>query len=252
MADEPSNLDSEAISGLTIEPHWGKADYPYFLTRTQTKYSRIPLVEFLNQRGIENRLLESLVEHLPKGAFIAGGFMTSVMQEQKAEGDIDLFFTGEEPFKETMKLLAEPPDEDSAWAFRGYRLETGDKGILFENGKGLRYVKYVHDKRPPIQLIKLVWYESSEHVIDSFDFTVAQFATDGEDLVFNPIGILDLARKRLVLHRMQFPSSTLRRMIKYSKKGYYACPGSLARIAEETTKHLTRYPDENGKMVYVD
>ena len=111
--------------------------------------------------------------------------------------------------------------------------------------------KYTHPKRLPIQLLKLHWYTSAEHVIDSFDFTVAQFAieVDTGDLVANPISFLDLARKRLVLHRMQWPSSTLRRMVKYSKKGYYACPGALAEISKQVAEHID---DDDEQFVYVD
>ena len=241
----------ENAIGLDIVPFWGKDDYPYFLERTPTQYSRVPMADLFEKRGIENRLLSSLVLYLPDGAYIAGGFMTSVLTEEKTAGDIDIFFNGDMAFKKTMELLLNPPEDDEAWAFRGYTLDTKEDTIVSQSAS-LRYVRFVHEKRPPIQLIKLVWYESADHVIDSFDFTVAQFATDGKNVVFNPVGILDLVRKKLVLHRMQFPSSTLRRMIKYSKKGFYACPGSLARIAEETTRHLTQYPDENGKMVYID
>ena len=104
---------------------------------------------------------------------------------------------------------------------------------------------------PPIQLVKLVWYDSAEHVIDSFDLTVVQFATDGEDLVFNPVAMLDLARKRIVLHRMQFPTSTLRRLVKYTKKGFYACPGSLQRICTEVADAIAKNPGAE-QFAYID
>ncbi len=59
----------------------------------------------------------------------------------------------------------------------------------------------------------------------------------------------DLTKKHLVLHRMQFPSSTLRRVIKYSKKGFYACPGALVTIAQQVHENIDK---EDGEYVYVD
>lgn len=48
---------------------------------------------------------------------------------------------------------------------------------------------------------------------------------------------------------MQFPSSTLRRIIKYTKKGDYACPGSLANVAQLVSEHID---DDDAQFVYVD
>ena len=254
-----------------VEPTWRTPEEkPAFLNRTQTQYWRGP-VSNLSSRGIENRLLDSLIYALPPGVIIAGGFMTAVMGENKDAQDIDLFFTSEKAFIETYKLLTSPDEsDDDAWGIKGYSLDPETKGIV-ENAmntkindndnesakltlKNIRYLKFVHPKRLPIQLIKLAWYTDAEHVIDSFDLTVAQFAVQimregNAELVANPISFIDLARKRLVLHRMQFPSSTLRRVIKYSKKGYYACPGSLATISEEIAKNIA---NDNQQFVYID
>jgi hypothetical protein len=98
--------------------------------------------------------------------------------------------------------------------------------------------------------MKMVWYEDASHVIDSFDFTISQFAFTNNSFVYNGEAMMDLARKRLVLHRMQFPASTLRRLIKYASKGYYACPGSLINICE-AIQTFNGSPDVN-EVVYVD
>lgn len=243
-----------------VEEFWQGTERPKFLERTDVQYARLPYNNVLGDRGIENRLLDSLYVALPDGAIIAGGFMTAIVQETKDATDIDVFFTSESAFKEAFDRLQKGAEhgsyDEECWAIKDYKL---DPSIGVDNKddtrmSGLRYVKFVHPTRPPIQLIKLVWYESAEHVIDSFDLTVAQFALDVAtgNLVFNPISWVDIARKRLVLHRMQFPASTLRRVIKYSKKGYYACPGALVRISEETQKVLNEQPDVNGRVVYVD
>lgn len=218
--------------------------FKHFLSRTKTQYTTSDL-SYLPNRGIENRLLENLLEFLPDGAIIAGGFALSIVNEDRNAKDIDFFFTSETAFNATMELFKNPPDE--AWAYKEYKMaENSDP----KKTKNSRYIAFTHDTRPGVQLLKMVWYTDAAHVIDSFDFTIAQFAFTNKEFVYNGASMLDLAKKRLVLHRMQFPSSTLRRLIKYTAKGYYACPGSLVTICE-AIQSFTGAPDVNN-VVYVD
>jgi hypothetical protein len=232
----------------------GHQEMPRFLKRTETKYAQMPLFKTLGDRGISNRLLDSLLEFLPDGAVIAGGFMTSVMQGDKLAKDVDIFFTSAKAFDETCQLFLNPPEDEEAWAYHDYKLDPSTDLDAFSsnNGQAFRFLKFVHPTRLPVQLVKLVWYDSPEHVIDSFDFTVAQFAASGTSLYCNPLSVFDLAKKRLVLHRIQFPASTLRRLIKYTHKGYYACPGSLEVIAEESAKAINENPEILQGYVYLD
>lgn len=255
---------------------------PRFLQRTDRKYGRVPLTDFAGRAGM-SIMLESLTAFLPEGAVIAGGFMQQVVQdclattepvliqeesywaqterdkiEKKArdhrdQKDIDIFFTSERAFRETIELLVDPPSDKEAWMWQGYELVGGLDESLKQGGDDLRHVTFESGNgRPDLQLIKLAWYEDAEHVIDTFDFTCVQFATDGKDLIMNPLGVFDLARKRLVLHRMQFPASTLRRLLKYSQKGFYACPGALAKIAEEVGKAYAEGVKDGEEFVYLD
>lgn len=230
-------------------------EMPHFLTRTETAYVKLPLNKTLNDRGISNRLFDSFIEYLPEGAIIAGGFMTSLMQEDKHAQDVDFFFTSNEGFEKTCEMFLSPPVDEEAWAYQGYKLAEDFDIESFNKSKGhiTRFLKFVHPTRLPVQLVKLVWYDSPEHVIDSFDFTIAQFAADCNHLYTNPLSVFDLARKRLVLHRIQFPASTLRRLIKYTSKGYYCCPGSLETIARASADIIQKHePDVLNGYVYLD
>lgn len=223
--------------------------FAHFLTRTATVYAKAPL-SLLSDRGIQNRLLENLVEYLPDGAIIGGGFLTQVILEEDNATDIDLFFTSEKAFRDTVALIQRPPKEDTqAWAYSGYKPKDDAVFDLDKLGNS-RFITFVHPKRPALQLLRMVWYDSPEHVIDSFDLTVVQFAADKSGLTYNPVSFIDLSRKRLVLHRMQFCASTLRRLIKYAAKGFYACPGSLAHICQ--TIQDFKGPMDANAVVYVD
>lgn len=252
------------MSNLYLDPSTLKdtgfaEQFAHFLTRTPTSYARDGYSSILKDRGIENRLLDSLVAGLPEGAIIAGGFMTGVLLEEKTAKDIDIFFTSAAAFAATVNLLLNPPkangddDEDGEmWAWSGYELKGGEDALKAVNS--CRFLTFVHTKgkRPDIQLLRMVWYEDAAHVIDSFDLTIAQFAIEKEGVVtYRPSAFMDLSRKRLISHRIQFPASTLRRLIKYAHKGFYACPGSLATICEQIQGFQGTDPDVN-KVVYVD
>lgn len=227
--------------------------FAHFLTRTTTQYGRAPL-SLLTDRGLENRLLTNLIESLPDGAIIAGGFVLGVVLDERSATDIDVFFTSEKAWRATVDLIlnsSQAKEEDAEnWSIRGYSLKEGTKLDIDKLGD-TRFLTFTHPKRPALQLMRMVWYESAEHVIDTFDFTCVQLGVDKQGLVFNPVSFLDISRKRLCLSRMQFPASTLRRMIKYVKdKGWYCCPGSLVRICEAIQAYKGE-PDVND-VVYVD
>jgi len=244
MSDEPTS------NTPPVQPPFA-ARFAHFITRTSTIYASSPL-SILKDRGIENRLLDNLVEFLPNGAIIAGGFLTSVITEEDKSKDVDFFFASEQAFRDIIALLLKDAafhKENGSWAYDGYTIK-GDKMPDLDKLGDIRYLVFEHPTRPALQLLRMVWYDSPEHVIDTFDLTIVQFAVTRAGLVYNPVSWIDLSRKRLVLHRMQFPASTLRRIIKYAHKGFYACPGSLAKICEEI-QAFKGDMDANA-VVYVD
>lgn len=253
-----SEIKQEVQEAQEIHPikaHWEDPQMPHFFVKTGTPYYQAPIAEFQQRGYLKNRLFENLCEHLPEGVFIAGGFMRAMLagnttKGEMAQGDIDFFFTTPKALENMMALLKDPPKD--AWAYTGYTLATQENSFKHDHGKALRYILYKHAKYPSIQLIKLAYYDCPQDVIDAFDFTIVQFATDGKNIVFSPMGLEDLHNQRLVLHRMQFPASTLRRTIKYAQKGYYACPGSLEKITQAIHDIIQQFPELVGAIVYVD
>lgn len=258
------------------------ATNPRFLEPTGTIYAKMPISSLL-ERSASSHYLNSLLEYLPKGAIIAGGFMSQLVEDMLLskepsveittdnygrlkekhdigpkthlqQKDVDIFFTSEKAFRETLELCLCPPSSKDAWAWRNTDYNKDQLKILNSSlSNSLRFFNFDSiDNKPSLQLIKLAWYKDPEHVIDTFDFTCVQFATDGENLYFNPASTFDLSRKRLVLHRMQFPASTLRRMIKYGNRGFYTCPGSLVKISQEILKANQDGIEDEENFVYLD
>lgn len=221
------------------------------LSGLRDNFTRVKLSDLVD-RGINDPLLTALQARLPEGAWVAGGCFESLVRGEKPK-DYDIFFRDEDAFCQTLNLLTAAPADiekfpeiEPATGYKVSNVDSEEVGL-----KSTRFVDLERAHKPKIQLIKTMWYPSLAHVLHSFDFTAAQVGMDNIGVVLNPLSVLDIARKRLVLYRMTFPASTLRRMIKYTQKGYYVCPGSLQLIAQATSDTLQATPASNG-VVYVD
>ena len=71
-----------------------------------------------------------------------------------------------------------------------------------------------------VQLITEIFYDSPQELIDTFDFNAARIAYSSGIIYTDRSAIRDVRRKRLTIHRMDFPASTFKRIVKYTKKGY--------------------------------
>lgn len=229
----------------------GPNKMPELNRRTDTIYAKTTLAS-LGDRGITDPFLNELAEVLKPGQWLAGGYIGSIFAGDKPK-DADFFFNSASLMLDFIKVLTQAEDAGDSDSppsrFKGWKLMTPREKISLEE---TRFVSLKKHGEPEIQLIKIRWYDSAEHVIDTFDFTAAQFALDGPNVVMSPLAPIDVVRKRLVLHRMTFPSSTIRRMIKYTQKGYYACPGSLQKIAEATGAAMQNGNAAANGIVYVD
>jgi hypothetical protein len=90
-------------------------------------------------------------------------------------------------------------------------------------------------------------YEKLTDIIDLFDFTVCQFMYDGEKVICNPSGILDVHHKRIIINHLEplFVFDSLRRVQKYVQKGYTICNGGIKDILDKCRELTQEQYDEN-------
>jgi len=90
-------------------------------------------------------------------------------------------------------------------------------------------------------------YEKLTDIIDSFDFTVCQFMYDGDKVICNPSGLLDVYHKRIVINHLEplFVFDSLRRVQKYVQKGYTICNGGIKDILDKCRGLTQEEYDEN-------
>ena len=176
--------------------------------------------------------------------FICGGCFKNILQKEKVK-DLDIFFR-------------RPQDwEDACWYFdsktAGYTEHPGDEPLSEEDAT--YYFYYENDKVKAYKNIKTgvaielccSVFGTPEEIINGFDFTITKFAyyneevedEDGLDTHLEPRIICNdkffehLHMKRLVIDdRVDYPMSTLERVIRYAKYGYFPCRESKIKLAK--------------------
>lgn len=102
-----------------------------------------------------------------------------------------------------------------------------------------------------IQIIKVAQFKNIDELLDSFDFTVCLFATNGSQLFVLHQEVLRHAKNKwLLLHKLTYPTATLKRTAKYIKYGYYATSKLYQDIVEKLWERDPNIKDT--QLVYVD
>lgn len=172
--------------------------------------------------------------------WVAGGALRDYFAVGYPKSDIDVFFPSEEQYN-----LA-----DAKLAIDGYK-------CILDNESGKMY----KIKKRLIHIVKSHFFDSPQHTIDSFDFTVCCAAVDNDAIFHHESFFMDLARRRLVINALPFPLSTLQRLQKYIKKGYWICNGGILKISKgikevdfdnKKENGLEFYPDGTPKFLRID
>ena len=108
-----------------------------------------------------------------------------------------------------------------------------------EHVRALNFVK-PNDSRNIMQQVILLIKGTPQQVIDTFDISISQIACDGESIYWGEHTIQDLVRGRMRICRVHHPMSTVRRVIKYSTKGFWPCNGTILDMCN----HMSEYANE--------
>jgi hypothetical protein len=209
--------------------------------------SRIGVTQF------SDTILDKVLNHVTdggavssRGPWIAGGAVRRTITGEKLDSDFDFFFANEQQATdfETLlinrgALLQHKNEKNSTYILPAEPVPD----LLHQDGSDVILPEI------KIQVIKFRYYNSAEEVIDSFDFTLTQFAYDGKFIYMGDFSLWDVARKRLVPHRITYAVSSLRRLLKYAKQGYTVCAGGLSEILQQTVNDPSII---NAETLYID
>lgn len=183
-------------------------------------YFRTDLAEFCQRSAVSTDELFRVLNAVRQDAWCAGGAIRRTLINQPLDSDFDFFFRDadhlsawESGLPSTLSLVRETEHH------KHWRGTVGDSSLPID-----------------VQAIRFRFYDSPEAVIDSFDYTITQFAFDGTNLVTTPTALWDLGRKRLAIHKVTYPVATMRRLLKYTRQGFTACNGCLATLLRETAQ----------------
>jgi len=188
-----------------------------------------------------NDVMTAYTPEIKEYGWLAGGALRRMITGAKMDSDFDFFFRSKEKFDEfyvgiksdkNIKIKSETKNEFNLKLVVDILAEDGS--ILYE---GIIY-----------QLISIQYYDKVESLLDSFDFTLCQLATDGEEFYCSDFALWDIANKRIVVNKITYPVASLRRMFKYANQGYYACNGCLTQFLlgidpEKVSENSNKYID---------
>jgi hypothetical protein len=175
------------------------------------------------------------------GVYLAGGLLRTLMSTTEElspeKTDIDIFFQTPQARVDAQMFLEKQTPYYKIYQCPEDKLAT----YVYLDGEAEKW---------KLQLITITYYNKIEDVIDSFDFTCTMFGTDGLNFVHGDTSISDTIDKHLVWHKITYPSSSMRRMMKYARKGYWMNEKDYQWFVQMVWEHNWEISDE--KLVYVD
>lgn len=168
------------------------------------------------------------------GPWVAGGSVRRLIVGLPQDSDFDFFFACQEQFD----------------AFCADMEGRGAKRAT-ENDYNITFLLPKDEAGPElkVQAIRLSFEITLSATIAAFDFSLCKFGFDGDKLHCGQWSLFDLASKRLVPDRISYGTSTLRRIIKYTRQGYTICAGGLANILQQVADNPSIIQSE---VEYVD
>ena len=178
----------------------------------------------------------------PYGGYIAGGYvrwMCSTNQRPSSPGDVDIYCRFEDSFS---KIKTKLEDKGFSAVF------TSDVSI---NYRTTETTDKTYVACPKLQLIKprsdenLCTVGDPEEVCSSFDFTVSRIFLNSN----GRYGYCDEdfseheKKKRIVIKNIHCPISSIIRVIKYAKKGYFVSFGELGKLYRDWDSRSSDYKE---------
>lgn len=167
-----------------------------------------------------------------KSLILAGGAIRDSLNGREI-ADYDFFFT----------------DLTTKDRVREYLVDNG-YSLVFACPLGHLYSYKKDDLK--VQLITKMAYGTIENLLNSFDFTICQFAYNHEGVVYtNKQAIKDNKTNTLTVHEVTFPTSTINRISKYKAKGFWT-GDAIKSIVEHLVQMDVRDYNPEDDSLYVD
>lgn len=198
-------------------------------------YQRFDATKFRERHDIKDQRFDdvcAVVAPAKNGPWLVGGSVRRLISRTPQDSDFDLAF----PSQAALEACAT-------------RLKGSGFKQVRATDEHVEMIGKVGDDNTTVQLLKVVFAETPELVVDSFDFTICQFAFDGADIICGPYSLWDLGRERLAIHKVTYGAATVRRLVKYTKQGFRCCQGTAVQLLEQIVANPQNI---RGDVQYVD
>lgn len=175
----------------------------------------------------------SALSMLGDGWWIAGGTPLRWYQRCAVDSDVDLYFNSAESFQRMqgrLQKIAEKFDTRRVSYLQVTKVHSTDNADTYRLD-----VNPVGDadtvQEYTVQLIKRRWYADPRQLLEDFDITVCQIATDGEQLWTSAAFARDVHQRRLRFSRVT--ANSAKRLIKYWIYGFEPDDATIQRICDQ-------------------
>lgn len=190
-----------------------KTEFPSYETNMYTAISH-PFGKYLC------RLLDLSMEH---GPWLAGGILQKLYHDTKVGlSDWDVWFKNLDQYTRANLILS----------------KIDNKPIRTQNA--ITYIVPYYGEQYKVQLIKTNFFDTAQQIIDHFDFTVCQIATDGINMLYGNNTIKDLNKKRLSLVSNNVKNTLLMRLTKYVAYGYHPTKELISSIENKDKSYWAK------------
>jgi len=177
---------------------------------------------------------------LENGPWLGGGCLRQAIEGKRCETDFDVFFKSHEQFnqfnerfKENRAASAPPVLLLPVTNDPNEQLDplTVKMTLATEHIVNYTMTNKIDNQTTKVQFIHGGFYRSNVNdLFDNFDYTICQLATDGRELLVGPYTLIDIAHKKLTVHKITFPVASMTRAIKYGSYGYKMCNGEANKF----------------------
>jgi hypothetical protein len=183
-----------------------------FIKMFNTNNPKLPVVHD------DDRSIVDIIEpDMEVGPWIAGGAVLNWFNNESiGSSDIDVFFNSQLQFDQAFGRLM---------AAKSNMVYNSDNAVTL-------HIHTSNGQMKRIQLIRKNWFQTAKEVIDRFDITVCQLATDGNQILLGEYTAEHIKQKRLEFTDKPVHADIVKRLVKYVTYGYTPNPALMQSILD--------------------
>jgi hypothetical protein len=193
---------SQANDHYVIHPTYTRDSLRKMFGTVNETYTSQPVAVFQARNNVNLTDAINLAAELPEGAFLAGGFFKSLVRGTPAE-DYDVFFTSSHAVLSLVNRIQQAPADSFLFGY------IAQKSIrAFQNSPD-RTLVFTHPSKPPINLIRIRWFDNPIDAIDKVDLRLCRVALDSQlNIHIHPETLRDIRESKVRLMNVALPIST--------------------------------------------